>query len=631
MATNRAFERVLVIMFENQYKSYVLQNPYMRSLADQGALLFRSFGCMHPSQTNYIAAVSGELCNITSDDAPTSPLPQRTIVDLMEEAGLSWAAYMQAYRPGKTPWKADGFAPEDDFPYVIKHNPFSSYARITSSEERWKKVRNEADFFADVLGGTLPEFAWFTPDMWADGHYTTGTETSPRFRAPALVDQLAAWLRQFFAKLRFPGPDSLLPAGTLVVVTFDESDFESAFEHEQGWSSPYDGPNEIYTVLLGDMIAPGQVIEEEGYNHYSLLRTVEENFALGSLGKNDAGANWMRFLWGRRFAWGPAKPARLDGSGGLAATEHQGRLTVATVASDGIVLHRATDLGWQSSATGEACDGGIALASTGAALAVAWIAGRKLQARVGDVTATIDDDAVGDVAMVPISGARLLLAWQRSDGRICTAERDVKGAWGETEETCATTSGGLAMSVQGAVVHLTFTRADGSLRWLTRNLTDFNVVTVEQNKYGGPWDNTTKDAWSPCSFSIGSFAAVPDPATPGEPEPLRDGYTGSGPLASATLDGVVYLVHGAQRGLACTTMSIPGLLTPLKPVAYNTRFGEQGFSNGYGTAAQAGWSAQRSLPGDVGASRVAMARVGDRVALLTADASGTTLRWGADG
>ena len=48
----RAFDRVLVIMFENQYRGYVLGNPYMRRLARQGIQLGNYFGVMHPSQTN---------------------------------------------------------------------------------------------------------------------------------------------------------------------------------------------------------------------------------------------------------------------------------------------------------------------------------------------------------------------------------------------------------------------------------------------------------------------------------------------------------------------------------------------------------------------------------------------------
>src|SRR5688572_25465278 len=138
----RAFDHVLVIMFENQYRSYVLQNPYMRRLAREGIQLGNSFGVMHPSQTNYIASIAGELCNVTSDGVP--PLIEaRTIVDLIEEAPgrLRWKAYMDSYDPAAAPWTPD-FLPKDAAPYLIKHNPFSSFAPIVRSETRWRKVQN---------------------------------------------------------------------------------------------------------------------------------------------------------------------------------------------------------------------------------------------------------------------------------------------------------------------------------------------------------------------------------------------------------------------------------------------------------------------------------------------------------
>src|SRR5262245_12417021 len=86
--SDRAFDHILIIMFENQYRGYVLGNPYMRRLARQGIQLGNYFGVMHPSQTNYIAAIAGELCNVTNDDQPPL-LAQRTIVDLIP--GKEWS------------------------------------------------------------------------------------------------------------------------------------------------------------------------------------------------------------------------------------------------------------------------------------------------------------------------------------------------------------------------------------------------------------------------------------------------------------------------------------------------------------------------------------------------------------
>jgi len=86
--SNRVFDRVLIIMFENMYRSYVMKNGYMRNLANQGIDMANYMGVMHPSQTNYIASVAGELCNVSDDDRPSPLLRQQIIVDLLEAKGL---------------------------------------------------------------------------------------------------------------------------------------------------------------------------------------------------------------------------------------------------------------------------------------------------------------------------------------------------------------------------------------------------------------------------------------------------------------------------------------------------------------------------------------------------------------
>ncbi len=55
--------------------------------------------------------------------------------------------------------------------------------------------------------------------------------------------------------------------------------------------------NQVYAALLGDMVEAGTV-QSEHYTHFSLLRTVEENFQLDTLNRMDLNARWFRFLWG---------------------------------------------------------------------------------------------------------------------------------------------------------------------------------------------------------------------------------------------------------------------------------------------------------------------------------------------
>ncbi|MGZ4790463.1 MAG: alkaline phosphatase family protein [Ilumatobacteraceae bacterium] len=629
--TKRAFDRVLVIMLENQYRSYVLANPYMRQLAKQGRQLGGYFGVMHPSQTNYIASIAGELCNVTSDDRPPL-LDQRTVVDLLEEApgSLRWKAYMDSYVPQATPWMAD-LVPADAPPYFVKHNPFSSFASIVRSESRWRRIDNEASLFADLLNGELPEYSWFTPNMWNDGHWVAGTQEQSTPRAPGLVDQQAVWLEAFFTRLRFPGPRSHLPPHTLVVVTFDESDFEADYQPDM--ASAYDGPNQVYTVLLGDDIEPG--FEHEGYNHYSLLRTIEKNFGLGHLAKNDADANWFQFLWGRRFQFSPPSPTPLHEAAAFAAAGFQGALFVVTAEASGQTnVRTVADGAWSTAeVVGIDCSGGLALASTYAELV---LVGRDAAGELSWLCYDLQHGwssptslPAGPVSSFALSSfdheQRIMLALSRSDHSVMSLIRS-QSAWGDPVAVpSAATDGALVLGVLGASLYLIAKAPDSQqMNMVSYNTASFNGVEIAAGPHGGAQNGTSIGQWSPSAFPVAHFSSRPDEPT-AQRQPLTKPYESGGPMVLATLDGVMHLVHPgpANAQLLTETFSIAGLMTPSQPVSYK-RGDKSTASNGFGTLAEAGWSRQQPIFGARCETDGALAfgRNGDDVFLLSRPTAG---------
>lgn len=606
----RAFDHVLIIMFENQYRGYVMENEYMRRLAEQGINMTNYFGVMHPSQTNYIASIAGELCNVTDDDQP-SPLPQKTIVDLIEASpqNLDWRAYMDSYIADATPWKASDFSPQDHYPYVIKHNPFSSFKNILESEQRWKKIDNEAGLYRDLLNNQLPAYAWFTPDMWHDGHYLAGYDNNDALngeRAPALVDQQAQWLESFFKGLKFPGPDSLLPENTLVVVTYDEADFEALWD--KGKKYTYDGPNQIYTVLLGSDILPGE--QAEGYNHYSLLKTIEKNFNLGSLEKNDQHANWFQFLWGRELQWWSESALVQewqDAPVALASASFGDQLFLFSQKNSGQVDYRTLDRFGEYSESQplvEDAGGLLAAAANKDGLLLCWRdTQQQLQCWCYSLTQgwhaiPAPVAAVKQISLqtLPVTGA-IMLVVEESNGQV-SSHQYLNSEWGQAQniELDAPLMQ-LQLAVLGAGVFLVG-QQNNALLALTYNTASYNQTQIQVEQYAGPYDNATVGQWSPCSFPVLHFSDAANALTPGEAEPTSKAYRADGQMAMATLDGVLHCLHNVpnNRQLMSASFSICGVLTPKEPVSYDPAK-QTTTNNGYGTLFEAGWSEQQAVNG----------------------------------
>ena len=68
-ARGQRLDHVFVIMLENHSKSSVIDDanaPYITSLAHQYAVAENYYGVTHPSQPNYVAAISGSAQRVIS-------------------------------------------------------------------------------------------------------------------------------------------------------------------------------------------------------------------------------------------------------------------------------------------------------------------------------------------------------------------------------------------------------------------------------------------------------------------------------------------------------------------------------------------------------------------------------------
>src|SRR5262245_56919297 len=204
----KVFDRIFIIMLENQLVDAVLGNAFMKELANQGTFFSNYFGVKHPSQPNYIAAIAGSPLGVSSDDKVD--LEATNLVDLLERKGISWKAYMEDLPQDKTK-QSKGL-------YFRKHNPFISFNNIRKNPARLARIVHADELSIDIINETLPQFAWYTPNIQNDGH--TPPDDFEEGNPARRVDFIAAFLKRFLEPLL--GQPSFI-AGTLVVITFDES------------------------------------------------------------------------------------------------------------------------------------------------------------------------------------------------------------------------------------------------------------------------------------------------------------------------------------------------------------------------------------------------------------------------
>lgn len=126
----KAFNRFVTIWLENTDYNTATADPNMAWLASQGITLSNYFAVTHPSQPNYLASICGDNFGMDSDNFFQVPDNISTIVDLLEDRGISWGEYQEdlpfAGFEGKG-WVNQKTNAND---YVRKHNPASTYIPI---------------------------------------------------------------------------------------------------------------------------------------------------------------------------------------------------------------------------------------------------------------------------------------------------------------------------------------------------------------------------------------------------------------------------------------------------------------------------------------------------------------------
>jgi acid phosphatase len=232
-------DHVMVVIFENKKANAVLGSPdapYLTQLAATGATLTDAHGVTHPSEPNYLALFSGSTYDVRDDACPLS-LDGPTLAGQLADSGRTFTGYAEGLPAPGSPACTAGR-------YARKHAPWADFPALSPDVGQPFTALP-----ADWAG--LPTVSFVVPDLCNDMHDcgVAAGDAWARAALPRYVDTAAA-------------------ANAVVVVTFDEDDGSS--------------DNHIPMFVVGAGVRPGP--SKQRVDHYSLLRTIEDMYALSPIG-----------------------------------------------------------------------------------------------------------------------------------------------------------------------------------------------------------------------------------------------------------------------------------------------------------------------------------------------------------
>jgi phosphatidylinositol-3-phosphatase len=242
------FAHVFIIMMENKESSQVIGSssaPFINHLASQYGSAANYTGVAHPSLPNYMAVTGGE--TVFTTDCSGCVTPAQHIADQVVVSGRHWKAYMESM-PAPCTTTDSGL-------YAQKHNPFIHYTDVVGNATRCRNhVVPFTSFATDLKSTSLADYVWITPNLCHDMHdcsVATGDN----------------WLSSVVPEIT----GSPAFANSVLFVLWDEGTTSTG------------GGGVVPAIVVSDLTKAG-LKSTTAYNHYSVLRTIEDAWSLPRLG-----------------------------------------------------------------------------------------------------------------------------------------------------------------------------------------------------------------------------------------------------------------------------------------------------------------------------------------------------------
>ncbi len=219
-----------------------------------------NWGCgARKGTTTTLLTVTG-VYELDKGPFPCLTYPTGTLRDLLDAHGVSWKYYTPKYKADTVGALWNAFAAID----AVKNGP------------EWKTNISmpQTNIFNDITNGQLPAVSWLIPDQVDSDHpHPHGQDTGP------------AWVAQVVNAIGTSGYWN----STAVIVLWD--DWGGYYDHKvPPFFDTAGGLGfRVPMIVVSPYVPPGTIANTQ-YEFGSILKFVEETFALGSLGTTDARA-----------------------------------------------------------------------------------------------------------------------------------------------------------------------------------------------------------------------------------------------------------------------------------------------------------------------------------------------------
>jgi acid phosphatase len=242
--------------------------PYLNSLLAKGAVATQFYANMHGSLENYLIVTAGQY--LTHNNETTAVFNVDNIERHLLTNGMTFKSYAQSL-----PFA--GFTGLYSGAYLKRHAPLPYYTDMANSSLIKHHV-STTELAKDIANGTLPNFAFITPDGDHDMH-NCGANLG------ACLSTADQWLKSNIGPLLASAP--FQPGGDGVLIIWaDEADLGSDNRCSATVTTGCGG--RILVAMIGPQIKAGYK-STTTYHHQSVLRTMLEE--LGTTANFPAAAN----------------------------------------------------------------------------------------------------------------------------------------------------------------------------------------------------------------------------------------------------------------------------------------------------------------------------------------------------